>query len=76
MTLPVKTNLPKKIRLLVADDHMVMRMGLVHAASAQSDLEVIAEVESGGSDVTFEIPYEEFDRLKAKPGLVGQTKPV
>ena len=42
-----KSILPKKIRLLVADDHMVMRMGLVHAASAQSDLEVIAEVESG-----------------------------
>src|ERR1700739_244296 len=36
----------------------------------------VAEIESGGSDVTFEIPYEEFDRLKAKPGLVGQTKPV
>src|SRR5437868_1049552 len=36
----------------------------------------VAEMESGGSDITFEIPYEEFDRLKAKPGLVGQTKPV
>jgi peptide/nickel transport system substrate-binding protein len=36
----------------------------------------VAEVESGGSDVTFEIPYEEFDRLKAKPGLAGLTKPV
>ena len=28
-----------------------------------------AEIESGSSDVTLEIPYEEFDRLKAKPGL-------
>lgn len=36
----------------------------------------VAEMESGGSDLTFEIPYEEFDRLKAKPGMVGQTKPV
>ncbi len=36
----------------------------------------VAEMESGGSDLTFEIPYEEFDRLKGKPGLVGQTKPV
>lgn len=36
----------------------------------------VAEIESGGSDVTFEIPYEEFDRLKNKPGLMGQTKPV
>ena len=31
----------------------------------------VAEIESGGSDVTFEIPYEEFDRLKSKPGLAG-----
>ena len=36
----------------------------------------VAEIESGGSDITFEIPYEEFDRLKAKPGLAGQTKAV
>jgi peptide/nickel transport system substrate-binding protein len=36
----------------------------------------VAEIESGGSDLTFEIPYEEFDRLKAKSGLAGQTKPV
>src|SRR5260221_6445082 len=36
----------------------------------------VAEIESGGSDVTFEIPYEEFDRLKSKPRLAGQTKPV
>ncbi|MFO1067484.1 MAG: ABC transporter substrate-binding protein [Geminicoccaceae bacterium] len=36
----------------------------------------IAEVESGQSDVTLEIPYEEFDRLKAKPGLAGVSTPV
>jgi peptide/nickel transport system substrate-binding protein len=36
----------------------------------------VAEIESGGSDVTFEIPYEEFDRLKSKSGLAGLTKPV
>ncbi|WP_316206109.1 ABC transporter substrate-binding protein [Bradyrhizobium sp. SZCCHNR3058] len=36
----------------------------------------VAELESGGSDVTFEIPYEEFDRLKGKPNLVGLTQPV
>ena len=42
-----KTNRPKKIRLLVADDHMVMRMGLVLAASDQPDMEVVADVESG-----------------------------
>ena len=32
----------------------------------------VAEIESGSSDVTLEIPYEEFDRLKAKPGLAGR----
>lgn len=47
MTPPNPPSSPRKIRLLVADDHMVMRMGLVFAASAQPDMEVIAEVESG-----------------------------
>lgn len=36
----------------------------------------VAEVESGASDVTLEIPYEEFDRLKEEEGLVGETTPV
>ena len=36
----------------------------------------VAEVESGESDITLEIPYEEFDRLKAKDGLEGVTTPV
>lgn len=36
----------------------------------------VAEIESGAADVTLEIPYEEFDRLKAKKGLKGVTTPV
>ena len=36
----------------------------------------VAEVESGSSDVTFYIPYEEYDRLRQKPGLIGATTPV
>lgn len=47
MTTNPKPSRRDKIRLLVADDHMVMRMGLVYAASAQPDMQVIAEVESG-----------------------------
>jgi DNA-binding NarL/FixJ family response regulator len=47
MTQTVKNHRREKIRLLVADDHMVMRMGLVYAASAQPDMQVIADVESG-----------------------------
>ncbi|MEM7692809.1 MAG: ABC transporter substrate-binding protein [Pseudomonadota bacterium] len=36
----------------------------------------VAEVESGSSDVAFDMPYEEFDRLKEKSGLEGVTIPV
>ena len=36
----------------------------------------VAEIESGSSDVTLEIPYEEYDRLIKKPGLAGVCKPV
>ncbi|MEQ9642340.1 MAG: ABC transporter substrate-binding protein [Alphaproteobacteria bacterium] len=36
----------------------------------------VAEVESGASDITIEIPYEEYDRLSKKPGLKGATTPV
>ena len=36
----------------------------------------VAEVESGNSHVTLEIPYEEFDRLKAKDGLAGVSTPI
>jgi len=36
----------------------------------------VAEIESGSSDVTLEVPYEEFDRLKAKAGLKGVVTPV
>ena len=36
----------------------------------------IAEIESGGSDLTLNIPFQEFDRLKAKPGLEGVATPV
>lgn len=47
MTPAAKPNRREKIRILVADDHLVMRMGLVTAASDQPDMEVVADVESG-----------------------------
>lgn len=37
----------RRIRLLVVDDHMVMRMGIVMAVSRQPDMVVVADVESG-----------------------------
>ncbi|ENN87230.1 ABC transporter, periplasmic peptide-binding protein [Rhizobium freirei PRF 81] len=36
----------------------------------------VAEIESGSSDVTLEIPYEDFDRLKTKSGLAGVATPI
>ena len=36
----------------------------------------VAEIESGSSDVTLEVPYEEFDRLVAKDGLDGVATPI
>ncbi len=36
----------------------------------------VAEIESGKSDITLGIPFEEYDRLKAKPGLSGSAAPI
>ena len=36
----------------------------------------VAELESGSSDVTLEIPYEEFDRLKESPDFTGYSTPI
>lgn len=36
----------------------------------------VAEVESGESDLTLEIPYEQFDRLVKSEDLTGVTTPV
>lgn len=38
---------PGKIRLLLVDDHIVMRMGLVTATRGEPDMEVVAEAENG-----------------------------
>lgn len=36
----------------------------------------VAEVESGSSDVTVNMPYEDYDRLIAKDGLSGEAIPI
>ena len=36
----------------------------------------VAEIESGNAHVTLEVPYEEFDRLKAKVGIDGVSSPI
>jgi DNA-binding NarL/FixJ family response regulator len=44
--MPTATKL-RKIRILLVDDHIVMRMGLVTATNGESDMEVVAEAENG-----------------------------
>jgi peptide/nickel transport system substrate-binding protein len=36
----------------------------------------VAEIERGTSDVTMDMPYEEYDRLKAKPEFSATCRPV
>src|SRR5688572_17946337 len=43
---PMTTN-PSRIRILLVDDHIVMRMGLVTATSGEPDMEVVAESDNG-----------------------------
>lgn len=38
---------PEKIRILLVDDHIVMRMGLITAANGEPDMQVVADVENG-----------------------------
>jgi DNA-binding NarL/FixJ family response regulator len=38
---------PARIRILLVDDHIVLRMGLVTATSSEPDMEVVAEAQNG-----------------------------
>lgn len=42
-----KPAIPTRIRILLVDDHMVIRMGLMTAASDAADMEVVADVDNG-----------------------------
>jgi RNA polymerase sigma factor (sigma-70 family) len=42
-----KSSSQKKTRILLVDDHMVLRMGLMTAASDEPDMEVVADVDNG-----------------------------
>jgi DNA-binding NarL/FixJ family response regulator len=45
----LKVNVPLKTRILLADDHAMVRRGLRHVLDAEPDLEVVAEAEDGRS---------------------------
>lgn len=36
----------------------------------------VAEIESGSSDITLEVPFEEYDRLRVTARLAGVAKPI
>jgi len=38
---------PAKIRIMLVDDHILMRMGLASAANNEADMQVVAEAEDG-----------------------------
>ena len=46
--MPVKSKTSKKSRILIVDDHPMMRQGLAQLISAESDLEVCAEADNAG----------------------------
>jgi DNA-binding NarL/FixJ family response regulator len=52
MTVPLKT------RILLADDHTMVRRGLRHVLDAESDLEVVAEADDGRSAVALALDEE------------------
>ena len=52
----------KKIRILVADDHAIVRMGLAALLATEPDLEVVGEAEDGREAVR--------KTLSAKPDVV------
>ena len=52
----------KKIRILIADDHYIVRMGLVALVNTDPDMEVVAEAADGSQAI------ELFE--KHKPDLV------
>lgn len=59
-----------KIRILVADDHFIVRMGLVSLISTESDMEVVAEAADGAQAVDL------FDKCKPDLVLMDLRMPV
>lgn len=47
-----KTTANSKIRILVVDDHILMRIGLISSLNKQPDMEVVAEAEDGTEALT------------------------
>jgi len=59
-----------KIRVLIADDHFVVRMGLIAVVDSESDMEVVGEAADGNQAV------EMFQRLNPNLVLMDLRMPV
>jgi len=61
---------PRRIRVLVADDHFVVRMGLLGVVNSEPDMEVVAEAADGNQAV------EMFDKVNPDLVLMDLRMPV
>ncbi|MDQ8203507.1 response regulator transcription factor [Pelagicoccus sp. SDUM812003] len=59
-----------KIRILLVDDHIVLRMGLVTAANGEPDMEVVGEAENGRDAV------DVYQRLRPDVVVLDLRMPV
>ena len=60
----------RKIRILVADDHFVVRMGLLGVVNAEPDMEIVAEAADGNQAV------EMFERVNPDLVLMDLRMPI
>lgn len=61
---------PEKIRILIADDHYIVRMGLIALLNTEPDMEVVAEAPDGAQAL------ELFVRCKPDLALLDMRMPV
>ena len=61
---------PEKIRILIADDHYIVRIGLVALISTEADMEVVAQAADGAEALQL------FSRLQPDLTLLDMRMPV
>jgi DNA-binding NarL/FixJ family response regulator len=61
---------PSPIRILIADDHYIVRMGLIAMINSESDMEVVAEATDGAQAVAL------FAKLNPDLALMDSRMPV
>jgi DNA-binding NarL/FixJ family response regulator len=69
----------RKIRILIADDHYIVRIGVLAVVNTQPDMEIVAEAEDGSQAVEL---FEQFrpdlvlldSRMAVKTGIQATTE--